>query len=115
MDDAGITIRLIEARDRDAFLPMLAEFLQHSGNPQEDGTDWELFFSRISAPGARLVYFGAFERDALLGIVSATLVESSYQAKPFAWCDDVFVVQPARGRGVATKIFRRVIRRKCSG
>lgn len=95
-------VRRIAPEDRDAFQVLLDAFFRHASNPIPAVAEYERFFARIAALDSRLVFFGAFDDGRLLGIASVVLVESSYRLRPFAWCDDVYVVETARGGGVGS-------------
>lgn len=92
--------RRLRSDDRDALRARLQESMSHAGESWAGDDGFERFFERVLDPAVDLVFVGAFDDVDLVGVASVARVESSYRFRPFAWCDDVFVAESARGRGV---------------
>ncbi len=103
-------IEPIRPEHRDAFRALLGAFFQHANNPWPGNDAFEEFFERITGGSPRLVFLGAFDGGALVGIASVALVESSFQFRPFAYLDDLFVTPEARGRGAGARLIEQVKR-----
>ena len=66
--------------------------------------DLQRLFAKAIDPAKNYFVFTAHESDAMVGMLSLTFGESSYQARPFAYGDDLFVDENQRGRGVAKRL-----------
>lgn len=110
----NVTCRLLTARDGPALRALLRPFFEQAGNDWPGDDAFDAFFARQcdealdagrDAPGP-LRFLGAFERagdgeeGGLLGVISLALVPSTYQFRPFVYCDDLYVTPDARGRAV---------------
>lgn len=95
-----VVTRRVERGDRDSFRTVLNAFFAHAGNAWPGEGPFLEFFERVVAESPGFVFLGTFEGEELLGIASVARVESSYEFRPCAYCDDVYVVPEARGRGI---------------
>lgn len=95
-----VVTRPIERHDRESFRALLAAFFEHAGNRWPGDERFGPFFERVVAPRPDFAFLGAFDGARLLGIVSVARVESSYEFRPCAYGDDLYVVVEARGRGI---------------
>lgn len=95
-----LTARRLGPDDLPRVLPLLRSFFLHAGNPVPSEDALARFLEGVAERGDQFVFVGALDADELLGIASVARVESTYRLRPFAYCDDVFVVDHARGRGV---------------
>ncbi|MBW2453103.1 MAG: GNAT family N-acetyltransferase [Deltaproteobacteria bacterium] len=95
--------RPIEPRDFEPF-DRLTRKSTFVGDPSAE--QMRRFFELVTEEGANLVYLGAFVEGELAGLVSVTFGQSSYKLAPFAWCDDLYVDEGYRRRGVAQRLMR---------
>jgi GNAT superfamily N-acetyltransferase len=97
-------IRKLNKNDFHEFCRIMALFYEHARNniPSDDNMKW--LFGKAIDSKQNLNYFGAFEGEKLIGIISITFAESSYKVSPFAWCDDFYVENEFRGMGIGTKL-----------
>lgn len=113
-----IEIRRIERDDREAFFGLMREFLEYAGNAPVARDELEQLLEKAVEAEVNLVFLGAFDESKLVGIVSLTFAESSFRVSPFVWCDDLYVVESHRARGVGGALLDRVAtigeRRGCS-
>jgi GNAT superfamily N-acetyltransferase len=97
-------IRDLNLNDSDEFYRIISLFYTYAGNDIPSETDIERLLNESVDQDRNMVFFGAFEGEKLVGIISMTFAESSYRVSPFAWCDDFYVEKDFRGRGVGTKL-----------
>ena len=95
-----IETKRIEAKHRAHFALILERFFHYAGNTWREDR-FEVFFNEITAPDSSLVFIGGFEKESLVGIASLAMVKSSYEFRPFAYCDDFFVESSRKGPGRA--------------
>jgi ribosomal protein S18 acetylase RimI-like enzyme len=102
-----VQTRPIEAQDFVAFDQLMrkSKFVGEPSAAQMRG-----FFEDVIDERSNLVFLGAFIDQELVGVVSVTFGQSSYKLAPFGWCDDLYVDEPYRRRGVAQELIRHLRR-----
>ncbi|MDQ7825939.1 MAG: GNAT family N-acetyltransferase [Candidatus Eremiobacteraeota bacterium] len=113
-----IEIREIQQGDFPEFRSIMRDFYRHAGNRIPENVEMELLFTRATHRQSNLVFIAAFDKGELIGILSLTFGESSYEVAPFAWCDDVYVNENHRNKGIGRMLLQRAQeiakKRKCS-
>lgn len=97
-------IRQIQQGDYIGFSQIMTKFYHYAGDPVESKSKMEYLFEKAINPDVNLIFIGAFDNNALVGLLSITFGESSYKVAPFVWCDDFYVDKDYRGQGIGKKL-----------
>ena len=102
-----LTIRPLVPTDRAAWEPLWKSYLDFykTSVPPEQ---YDLTWSRFHDESEPMYALGAFEGDALLGIVHCIYHRSCWTANPVCYLQDLFTVDQARGKGVARALIEAV-------
>lgn len=101
-------IRSLEESDFPEFKIILAEFFQYAGNEQPEEDELLKLFNKAVNENSNYYIIGAFEGKKMAGMVSMTFGESSYKTSSFCWCDDLFVRQEFRNKGIGRLLIKEV-------
>lgn len=101
-------IRKLDTEDIENFTTIMRKFYLYSGEKNIADADLERLFNKTIDPHVNLTYYISVNDSEFIGIISMSLVESSYKVKPFAWVDDFFVLERVRGLGVGKGLIAKV-------
>ena len=105
-----MNIKKIKKENAIQFKPILKKFLKHANNilPSEDELNG--FIERVFSENSTLQYIGCFEDEKIVGIVSINWGITSYKFSSFIYCDDLFVEEEYRKRGIAKALMNEVVK-----
>ncbi len=98
----------IQKQHREPFKTVLFEFLKYANNQLPTDDQFHTFFDGEIIAESTIYFLGCFDNDDLLGIVSINIGRTSYKFSAFGYCDDLFVLEAHRGRGVARLLMEAV-------
>ena len=101
-------IRDLVEGDYDQFCKILRKFYDYAGNEKSSEEDLQKLFMKSIDKNRNYVVIGAFEGQSLIGIISMTIGESSYMTSAFCWCDDLYIEENQRGKGIGKKLIYEV-------
>ncbi|HEY1285655.1 MAG TPA: GNAT family N-acetyltransferase [Solirubrobacterales bacterium] len=90
----------IAAEDMDALLPMIGDYQRFYLVERIDSERNRAFFSRFIHPSADGMLLGAWEDEVLVGYACLYWSFSSLVPAETVLMNDLYVVEPARGRGI---------------
>jgi GNAT superfamily N-acetyltransferase len=101
------TIRPLRSDERTAWEPLWQGYLTfYKATIADDVT--ALTWQRLHDEAEPMHVFGAFEGDALLGIVHYIFHRSTWTVGPYCYLQDLFTVPEARGKGVGRALIQAV-------
>ncbi len=103
----SVTIRPLVPADRPAWEPLWQGYLafyKASLGPEVTDTTW----ARLHDATEPMHALGAFEGEALLGIVHFIYHRSTWTMGPYCYLQDLFTAEGARGRGVGRALIEAV-------
>jgi ribosomal protein S18 acetylase RimI-like enzyme len=104
---AGDAIRPLAAADRAAWEPLWQGYLTFYKATIPAATT-DVTWSRLLDPQEPMFALGAFDGEALLGIVHYLYHRSTWTAGDYCYLQDLFTVEAARGRGVGRALIAAV-------
>ncbi len=102
-----MVIRLLRSEDGSAWLPLWSHYLAFYGTELAPEIT-QLTWTRICAPHEPIKGLGAFENGALIGFAHYLFHPSSWADTSYCYLEDLFVSQPARGKGVGGLLLQAV-------
>jgi GNAT superfamily N-acetyltransferase len=107
MRDTDLQVRALRAADQPAWLPLwkgYQRFYEIAIPEPVTALTWQRFLD----PAEPMFALGAFEKDALLGIVHYIFHRSCWLAGPTCYLQDLFTDPDHRGRGVGRRLIEAV-------
>jgi GNAT superfamily N-acetyltransferase len=104
---AGYAIRPLGAADRGAWEPLWQGYLTFYKATIPAATT-DVTWSRLLDPQEPMYALGAFDGEALLGIVHYLYHRSTWTVGDYCYLQDLFTVEAARGRGVGRALIAAV-------
>jgi GNAT superfamily N-acetyltransferase len=105
--EENITIRNLEKREFSCFKKLMKKFYSYARNSLPEEEKLKKLFDKSVDNEINLIFIGAFDNEKLAGIVSLTFGESTYKILPFAWCDDLYVEEDYRNKGIGRKLLEK--------
>jgi GNAT superfamily N-acetyltransferase len=103
----SINVRALRADERDAWERLWQGYLTfYKATVADDVTS--LTWDRLHDPAEPMHALGAFEGDALLGIVHYIFHRSTWTVGPYVYLQDLFTVAESRGKGVGRALIQAV-------
>jgi GNAT superfamily N-acetyltransferase len=105
---AGVTIRMAQAQDKDAWLGLWLEWQRHmKGAVPTDVT--EKTWARAQDPNSNLVILlGLMAEGAAIGFATLSFTPFAWTGSDIAFLQDLFVSDRARGKGAGDALLRAV-------
>lgn len=101
-------VREIYEEDFFDFQDIMTEFYNYAGNNIPKDAEMKVLFDKGRDRETNFIFLGAFYNSKLVGIVSVTFGESSYKVSPFVWCDDLYVKENYRNKGIGKNLLQKV-------
>jgi GNAT superfamily N-acetyltransferase len=94
------SVRQLTDQDFEAFRELVTAFLAYAKNDPLDFEEVQSLFGKAIGVESNFIVFMASCEGRPVGLLSLTFGESSYKALPFAFADDLFVLESYRGTGI---------------
>jgi GNAT superfamily N-acetyltransferase len=105
---AAVTIRRLQPEDLAGFSALITRFFEHAGNEPLTTDQIQVLFDKALSTDRNIDFMAAVAGQELVGIISITFGESSYQVAPFGWCDDFYVDPRWRSAGIGRRLLQAV-------
>lgn len=99
-----MNIRRLCDKDFQEFKRIMKKFYNYAKNDIPEDNAIKLLFDK-AVTGDDFIFIGAFEGHEMAGILSLAFAESSYKVMPFVWCDDLYVEEDYRNKGIGKRLF----------
>jgi GNAT superfamily N-acetyltransferase len=99
-----MNIRNLYERDFQEFKRIIKKFYNYAKNDIPEDNAIKLLFDKAISKDD-FIFIGAFDNDKIAGILSLAFAESSYKVMPFGWCDDLYVEEDYRNKGIGKQLF----------
>ena len=113
-----IKIREMKPQDITEFGRIMQKFYAYAGNEQTSENELNTLFKKALNKIQNYTIIGAFQDEKMIGLISMTFAESSYKISPFCWCDDFFIEDQFRGKGIGKNLIEEVrkmaMKKNCS-
>ena len=107
MSDA-VTVRRLQPDDLPGFGALITRFFEYAGNELPTADQIRALFDKAVSTDHNIDFMAAVADQELVGIISVTFGESSYQVAPFGWCDDFYVDPRWRKAGIGKRLLQAV-------
>ncbi len=105
---AAVTVRRLQPDDFAGFGALITRFFEYAGNELPTADQVRALFDKALSADHNIDFVTAVADQELVGIISVTFGESSYQVAPFAWCDDFYVEPRSRNAGIGRRLLQAV-------